>query len=56
MERRPLRLTFVIDVSGSMAQGNRFHLVRESIKALARQLDRDDRVGIVAYGSQAFEY
>jgi Ca-activated chloride channel family protein len=53
-DRRPMNITFVIDVSGSMASGNRFQLVRESIKALVRQLNGLDRVGIVAYGSNAY--
>jgi len=53
-ERRPMNLTLVIDVSGSMAQGNRFGLVRESIQALVKQLNGHDRVGIVAYGSHAY--
>ena len=53
-DRRPMNITFVIDVSGSMAQGNRFHLVRESIKTLIRQLNGQDRVGVVAYGSNAY--
>lgn len=52
-ERKPLNITLVVDVSGSMAQGNRFALVRESIRTLVDQLNRNDRVGIVAYGSQA---
>jgi Ca-activated chloride channel homolog len=54
-ERRPLNITFVIDVSGSMAREDRFDLVRTSIKTLVGQLDVDDRVGMVAYGSEAFE-
>jgi Ca-activated chloride channel family protein len=53
-ERRPMNLTFVIDVSGSMARGDRFELVRGSIVTLVRQLNRYDRVGIVAYGSNAY--
>jgi Ca-activated chloride channel family protein len=53
-ERRPLNITFVVDVSGSMAREDRFDLVRTSIKTLVGQLDVDDRVGMVAYGSQAF--
>jgi len=54
-ERKPMNITFVIDVSGSMGRDNRFNLVRESIKTLVRQLDSRDRVGMVAYGSYAFE-
>ena len=53
-ERRPLNITFVIDVSGSMNEGDRFELVQTSIKTLARQLNSRDQVGIVAYGSQAY--
>jgi Ca-activated chloride channel family protein len=52
-DRRPINITFVIDVSGSMAQGNRFDLVRESIRTLVRQLNGQDRVGVVTYGSNA---
>jgi len=53
-DRKPLNITLVIDVSGSMGQGNRFRLVRESVKALVGQLNGHDRVGIVAYGSNAY--
>jgi Ca-activated chloride channel family protein len=53
-ERKPLNITFVVDVSGSMGQGNRFQLVRQSIRSLVKQLNRNDRVGIVAYGSNAY--
>ncbi len=53
-ERKPLNVTFVVDVSGSMGSGNRFQLVRQSIRALVEQLNRDDRIGIVAYGSNAY--
>ncbi len=52
-DRRPLRLTFIIDVSGSMRNGNRMGLVRESLQMLLEQLNRDDRVSIVAYGDAA---
>ena len=53
-ERRPFNITFVIDKSGSMNQGNRFDLVRESVKRLVQGLGTRDRVGVVAYGSNAF--
>ena len=52
-ERLPLNVTFVVDVSGSMGQGNRIGLVKQSLQLLTQQLDRNDRIGIVAYGSQA---
>lgn len=52
-ERKPLNVTFIVDVSGSMGSGNRFQLVRQSMRALVEQLNRGDRIGIVAYGSNA---
>mgnify|MGYP001120441362 CR=1 FL=1 len=53
-ERRPMRLTLVIDVSGSMGYDNRMELVKRSMKMLVRQLRHNDQVGIVAYGSRAY--
>ena len=52
-DRRPLNLTLVVDVSGSMGCGNRMELVKESLRMLLNQLDGNDRVGMVAYGSTA---
>jgi Ca-activated chloride channel family protein len=52
-ERRPARLTFVVDTSGSMARENRLGLVQEALGLLLDQLREDDRVAIVAYGSRA---
>jgi Ca-activated chloride channel family protein len=46
-------LTFVIDVSGSMARENRLELVKDSLRLLVEGLHRGDRVGIVVYGSDA---
>ena len=52
--RRPdASLTVVIDVSGSMARENRLELVKRSLRLLVDGLRRDDRVGIVVYGTQA---
>jgi Ca-activated chloride channel family protein len=51
--RPPAALTFVIDVSGSMARENRLELVKDSLRLLVDGLHRDDRVGIVVYGSDA---
>ncbi|NGQ95141.1 VWA domain-containing protein [Brevibacillus sp. SYP-B805] len=50
--RKPARLVFVIDVSGSMARENRLELVKKSLRVLVGQLNEDDQVGIVVYGSQ----
>jgi Ca-activated chloride channel family protein len=52
-ERKPMNLTFVIDVSGSMGYDNRLDLVKRSMEMLIQQLTDRDRVGIVAYGSRA---
>ncbi len=51
--RKPLNLTLVVDVSGSMGYDNRMQLVKESIRMLVRQLDANDRIGIVAYDNNA---
>jgi Ca-activated chloride channel family protein len=46
-------LTFVIDVSGSMARENRLGLVKQSLRLLVEGLRRNDTIGIVVYGTQA---
>jgi Ca-activated chloride channel homolog len=51
--RPPAALTFVIDVSGSMARENRLELVKQSLGMLVEMLRRDDTVGIVSYGTDA---
>lgn len=54
-ERQRANLTFVIDVSGSMDKDNRIDLVKDSLELLVKQLNDDDRIGIVVYGSTAHE-
>lgn len=51
--RRRAALTFVVDVSGSMADGNRLGLVRESLELLVEQLRPSDTVALVTYGTTA---
>ncbi len=51
--RKDAILTFVIDVSGSMALENRLGLVKRSLTLLVDQLRPGDKVGIVVYGSDA---
>jgi Ca-activated chloride channel family protein len=46
-------LTFVIDTSGSMAEGRRLEIVKASLGTLVGNLLPDDRVGIVEYGTEA---
>jgi Ca-activated chloride channel family protein len=51
-QRKPAVLTFVVDVSGSMARENRLGLVKHALGLLLDELASDDRVGLVVYGSQ----
>ena len=51
--RKDAVLTFVIDVSGSMAMENRLGLVKRSLRLLVEQLRPGDEVGLVIYGSRA---
>lgn len=52
-ERRPAVLVFVIDSSGSMADGNRLGMVQASLAGLVETLGPSDRVGVVTFDSQA---
>jgi Ca-activated chloride channel homolog len=52
-ERKPLSLTFVIDISGSMNRENRLGLVKRSLELLLDQLYPGDTVAIVTFGSDA---
>ncbi len=51
--RKPVSLTFVIDVSGSMEREQRLELVKQSLQLLVDRLRPEDTVGIVVYGSEA---
>ncbi|MDG4824768.1 von Willebrand factor type A domain-containing protein [Asanoa sp. WMMD1127] len=46
-------LTFVVDVSGSMAEPGRLDLVRDALHTLVDQLRPTDSVAIVAFSSEA---
>ncbi|MEI7902804.1 MAG: von Willebrand factor type A domain-containing protein, partial [bacterium] len=52
-EQRPAMLTFVIDVSGSMAQPDRIGLARLALTLLAGQLAERDRIQMIAYSDHA---
>lgn len=52
-ETHPVHLTFAIDVSGSMSQGNRLELVKQSLSRLIDQLQARDRVAIIMYSTEA---
>ncbi len=45
----PSNLVFLIDVSGSMSEQNKLPLLQKSMKMLAKQLGRNDRISIVVY-------
>ena len=51
--RKPAVLIFVVDVSGSMGDENRLGLVKQSLGLLLDQLRKDDKVGLVVYGTDA---
>ncbi|WP_245642365.1 vWA domain-containing protein [Nonomuraea candida] len=52
-ERRPANLTFVVDVSGSMAEAGRLDLVKSALRKLLDQLAPGDQVSIVSFSGQA---
>ena len=51
--RKDAMLTFVIDVSGSMAIENRLELVKGALTLLVEELRPTDKVAIVAYSNRA---
>ncbi len=53
-ERKPTALTFVIDVSGSMARENRLETVKQALGLLVEQLRPDDSIAVVAYDDRAW--
>ncbi|MFW6096426.1 MAG: vWA domain-containing protein [Chloroflexota bacterium] len=52
-QRLPANLTFVVDVSGSMARESRLELVKGALQMLLDGLRSDDTVSLVVYGSNA---
>ncbi|WP_069172840.1 vWA domain-containing protein [Streptomyces griseus] len=52
-ERPPAALTFVVDISGSMAEPGRLDLVRTSLGVLADELRDDDSVSLVTFSDEA---
>lgn len=52
-DRKPATLTFVVDVSGSMQRENRLELVKRALHMLLDQMNGDDEVALVVYGSEA---
>jgi Ca-activated chloride channel family protein len=52
-ERPPAALTFVVDISGSMAETGRLDLVKESLGMLTDELRDDDSVALVTFSDEA---
>jgi Ca-activated chloride channel family protein len=52
-QRKDAVLTFIIDVSGSMADGGRLEMVKKALGMLVEGLRSTDQVGIVVYSTQA---
>jgi Ca-activated chloride channel family protein len=52
-QRQDAVLTFVVDTSGSMADGSRLELVKHALRLLVDQLRPSDVVAIVAYSTSA---
>ena len=52
-ERQPLNLPFVVDVSGSMNQGDRLETVKHGLRLLTAQLDANDSIALGAYSTEA---
>ena len=53
-DRRPVSLTLVIDVSGSMSEGDKMELIKQSLHLLVDQLQPGDTVAMVAYSTDAW--
>ncbi|MFE3518901.1 von Willebrand factor type A domain-containing protein [Streptomyces sp. NPDC059166] len=52
-ERPPAALTFVVDISGSMAEPGRLDLAKTSLGILADELRDDDSVSLVTFSDEA---
>lgn len=52
-DRPPAALTFVIDISGSMAEPGRLDLVKKSLGTLTDQLRDDDSIAVVTFSGEA---
>ncbi|MFJ4837516.1 von Willebrand factor type A domain-containing protein [Streptomyces sp. NPDC088746] len=52
-ERPPAALTFVVDISGSMAEPGRLDLAKTSLGILADELRDDDSVSLVTFSGEA---
>lgn len=53
IKRRPTYLTVAVDVTSSMAAGNRLTLVRQALKSLVERLGTTDRFTLIALGAES---
>lgn len=53
VDRKPLNLTFVIDVSGSMREQDRLEMVKHAIRLLVTELGGGDNIAIVVFSNDA---
>lgn len=49
----PANLVFVIDTSGSMAEGDKLEIVKDSLAVLVENLHEEDTITIVEFGDEA---
>ena len=52
-ERKPAHLTFLVDTSGSMRSEGRLDKVKNALKVLVNNLDKEDTVSLVTYAGGA---
>lgn len=52
-ERQPANITFVVDISGSMNEGQRYLLVRRMLEHIINRTFISDRIAIVTYNQNA---
>jgi Ca-activated chloride channel homolog len=53
---KPNKLTFLIDCSGSMDEGNRLPIIQAAFKMLAKQLTKNDTLTLVTFGSNVITW
>lgn len=51
-ERKPVHLTFLVDVSGSMNEEDKLPLAKESLKILTNNLQENDTVALATYAGR----
>lgn len=50
--RKPWRLTFLVDVSGSMGKPNRLPIAKHAMKRLIEEMSPDDKIAIITYAGR----